>query len=82
VAFHPSLPWALTYEVSCPGATVATASFSVASGTSDLAGFDTSVVGTVTGTRADLPVGTVTVSVQLPAACTWTVDAEVEAPPG
>jgi len=80
VAFHPALPWSLSYQVSCPGATVATASFTVASGTTDIAGFDTSVVGTATGARAGLPVGTMTVTVQLPATCSWTVDAQVEPP--
>ncbi len=79
VPFHPAGPWALTYQVTCPGATVATASFTVASAGVDIAGFDTSVVASASGNRAGLPSGPMAITVAVPVACSWTVTAQVAA---
>lgn len=78
-AFHPSGVWSLRYQVTCSGSQPATASFSVIEGTTTVAGFDTSVVGSASGARTGLPSAVVSVTVAVPSACTWAFQATVPA---
>jgi len=80
VPFHPSGWWTLSYQIDCPGEAFDAASLSVVSRTSTLAGIDVSVVGTTSGTRSGLPPTTVTVQVDVPASCSWTVNASAPRP--
>ncbi|MDA8269309.1 MAG: hypothetical protein M0Z63_13275 [Actinomycetota bacterium] len=73
-------PWTLRYQVECPGNTLATASFSVVTSTATVAGIDTSVVGSASGSRSGLPPEPVAVVVDVPASCSWAVNAGASAP--
>ncbi len=80
LSFHIDARWTLRYQVSCPGNSLATASFSVVTATATVAGIDTSVVGTASGSRSGLPPVTVAVAVAVAPACTWQVEAAASQP--